>query len=243
LKTLDRVLSKAGVTSRTDARQWIVDGRVDVNGRTVRDPSHWVDMARDRVRVDGRPLGQTKRVDLLLHKPTGCVTTRRDPEGRRTVYDLIADVGAFVSPVGRLDRDTSGLLIMTNDTQFAERVTNPRSGVPKTYLVKTSRRLTDEELQRLRDGVELSDGPTLPARVTRVRESGRHTDLEIVLTEGRNRQVRRMIDAVGARVRRLVRVRIGSIPIGALTAGSWRPLTTAELRAIGGWRVSRAPRS
>ena len=234
LKTLDRVLSKAGVGSRVDARGWITAGRVKVNGQIVRDPDHWVDLKRDRVRLDGKPLQSRERVYLLLYKPTGYLTTYRDPKGRPTVYDLIADLGTFVSPVGRLDLDTSGLLLMTNDNQLAERVTNPASHVPKTYLVKASKRLTDEQLQRLRDGVELADGPTRPARVRRVRDSEKYTHLEITLTEGRNRQVRRMIEALDAAVIKLVRVRIGPVAIGALQIGKWRSLSPAELRALRG---------
>ena len=234
LKTLERVLSKAGLGSRVDARGWIRGGRVKVNGQVVRDPDQWIDMKRDRVRLDGKPLQARERVYLLLYKPTGYLTTYRDPKGRPTVYDLIADLGTFVSPVGRLDLDTSGLLLMTNDNQLAERVTNPESHVSKTYLVKTSIKLTDEQLQQLRDGIELSDGPTRPARVKRVRDSEKYTHLEITLTEGRNRQVRRMIEALGATVLKLVRVKIGSIAIGTLQIGKWRSLTPVEVRALRG---------
>jgi pseudouridine synthase len=232
LKTLERVLSKAGVGSRVDARAWISSGRVKVNGQIVRDPDQWIDMKRDRIRLDGKPLQARERVYLLLYKPTGYLTTYRDPKGRPTVYDLIADLGTFVSPVGRLDLDTSGLLLMTNDNQLAERVTNPASHVPKTYLVKASIKLTDDQLQQLRDGVALSDGPTRPAHVKRVRDSEKYTHLEITLTEGRNRQVRRMIEALGATVLKLVRVKIGPIPIGTLQIGKWRSLTPQEVRAL-----------
>ena len=232
LKTLERVLSKAGIGSRTEARAWIAHGRVKVNGTVTRDPDQWIDMQRDRVRLDDTPLEARERIYVLLYKPTGYLTTYKDPQGRPTVYDLIADVGTFVSPVGRLDLDTSGLLLMTNDNQFAERVTNPASHVPKTYLVKASMLLTDEQLQRLRDGVELSDGPTRPAVVKRLRDSAKYTHLEITLTEGRNRQVRRMIEALGATVLKLVRVKIGPIPIAGLQIGKWRSLTPAEVRAL-----------
>lgn len=234
LKTLDRVLSKAGLGSRVDAAVWITGGRVRVNGRVIRDPGHWVDMERDRVAFDGRSVEAAERVYLLLYKPTGYLTTYRDPQGRPTVYDLLEDVGTFVSPAGRLDLDTSGLLLLTNDNRFAEHVTNPDSHVPKTYLVKASQRLTDAQLQRLRDGVELSDGPTRPAVVERVRDSAKYTHLEITLTEGRNRQVRRMIEALDAKVLKLVRVRIGPIGIGALPIGHWRHLTPRELTALRG---------
>ena len=232
LKTLERVLSKAGAGSRVDARKWIRAGRVSVNGHVVRDPDQWVDMKRDRVRLDDKPLRPRERVYLLLYKPTGYLTTYRDPQKRPTVYDLIADLGTFVSPVGRLDLDTSGLLLMTNDNQLAECVTNPESHVPKTYLVKASLRLSEEQLQQLRLGLELADGPTRPARVRRVRDSEKYTHLEITLTEGRNRQVRRMIEALGAKVLKLVRVKIGPITIGTLPIGKWRMLTDAEVRSL-----------
>jgi 23S rRNA pseudouridine2605 synthase len=233
LKTLDRVLSKAGAGSRVDAAGWVRAGRVKVNGRIVRDPDHWVDMERDLVRLDGKPLEPRARIYLLLYKPTGYLTTYRDPQGRPTVYDLIADVGTFVSPVGRLDLDTSGLLLLTNDNQLAERVTNPDSHLPKTYLVKASTRLSDEQLQQLRDGIALADGQTRPAQVTRVRDSAKYTHFEITITEGRNRQVRRMVEALGAKALKLVRVQLGAIRIGTLPIGKWRHLTDAEVRQLG----------
>ena len=232
LKTLERVISKAGLGSRVDARRWVEDGRVAVNGVTVRDPDRWIDLERDRVSIDERPLEAAERLYLLLYKPAGYLTTYKDPQGRPTVYDLIAGAGTFLSPVGRLDLETSGLLLMTNDNQFAERVTNPASHVPKTYLVKASMALTDAQLQQLRAGITLSDGPTRPAVVTRVRDSAKYTHFEITLTEGRNRQVRRMVEALGATVLKLVRVRIGKLTIGTLPIGQWRLLTRAEVAAV-----------
>lgn len=234
LKTLERVLSKAGVGSRVEARRWIHARRVKVNGRVVENPDKWVDLERDRVEFDDVPLVARARVYILLYKPKGYLTTYKDPEGRPTVYDLIADVGTFVSPVGRLDADTSGLLLLTNDSQLGERVTNPASHVPKTYLVKASTRLTDEQLDLLRNGITLSDGPTRPAVVTRIRDVGKYTHLEITLTEGRNRQVRRMIEAFDAHVLKLVRVTLGDISIGSLQIGHWRHLTAEELTALRG---------
>ena len=232
LKTLERVISKAGLGSRTEARSWIHKGRVQVNGRTVENPDLWVDLARDAVHFDGKPLVRRERVYLLLYKPTGYLTTYKDPEGRPTVYDLLGDLDTFVSPVGRLDLDTSGLLLMTNDTGLKERVTNPDSHVPKTYLVKASKVLTDAQLQQLRDGVTLSDGPTRPATVTRVRDSAKYTHIEITLTEGRNRQVRRMVETLDAVVLKLVRVRIGSLSIDDLPIGRWRELHPREIAAL-----------
>lgn len=232
LKTLERVLSKAGLGSRTEARSWIHAGRVTVNGTATRNPDQWVDMQRDKVRFDGKPLETRERVYVLLYKPTGYLTTYKDPKGRPTVYDLVKDVGTFLSPVGRLDLDTSGLLLMTNDNRLAERVTNPESHVPKTYLVTAAPALSDAQLQRLRDGLELSDGPTRPAQVTRVRDSGTSTHFEIVLTEGRNRQVRRMVEALDSTVQELVRIKLGPIAIGRLPIGKWRTLTPAEVASL-----------
>jgi len=234
IKTLERILSKAGLGSRTDARGWIEMGRVRVNGKTAQNPDHWVDLDRDRVAFDGKPLRARQKLYILLYKPRGYLTTYRDPEGRPTVYDLTDGVDAWLSPVGRLDLDTSGLLVMTNDTDFAERLTNPDYHVPKTYQVKASTLLTDEQIEQLRRGLQLSDGPTRPALVRRLRDQGKYTHLEMTLTEGRNRQVRRMVEAVGSKVLKLVRTAIGSIPIGNLPIGKWRPLTADEVRSLQG---------
>src|SRR5437588_6796879 len=148
LKTLERVLSKAGAGSRTEARKWIHARRVSVNGRVVENPDAWVDLERDRVELDGKPLQRSEPLYLLLHKPAGYITTYRDPEGRPTIYDLLPERERYVFPVGRLDLDTSGLLILTNDTQFAERLTNPEYHVPKTYRVTANRPLSDADLDR-----------------------------------------------------------------------------------------------
>lgn len=232
LKTLDRVLSKAGAGSRTEARRWIGAGRVAVNGKVIQTPDLWVDLERDQVTLDGHPLKAARRIYLLLYKPKGYLTTYKDPQGRPTVYDLLQDLREWVFPVGRLDRDTSGLLLLTNDAQFAERITNPAYKVPKTYLVKASTHLTDEQLDQLRRGIELSDGVTRPALVQRLREAGGKTVFEITITEGRNRQVRRMVEAVGSKVLKLVRTSIGPLTIGELPIGAWRRLTPEERRRL-----------
>jgi 23S rRNA pseudouridine2605 synthase len=232
LKTLERVLSKAGVASRTDARSWIAAGRVQVNRRRILNPDHWVDLDHDHVLLDGKPLRAAAKRYILLYKPKGYITTWRDPEGRPTVYDLIQDTGAWVSPVGRLDLDTSGLLILTNDNNFAECLTNPDHQVPKTYQIKAATLLTDAQIDELRRGVQLSDGPTRPAQVSRLRDSGKHTFLEMTITEGRNRQVRRMLEAVGSKVSKLVRIAIGPVRIGGLPIGKWRKLEADEVKAL-----------
>jgi 23S rRNA pseudouridine2605 synthase len=250
LKTLERVLSKAGLGSRTEARKWIGAGRVKVNGKLIQTPDHWVDLVRDKVTLDEKLVQAREKLYLLLYKPTGYITTFKDPEGRPTVYDLIQPVingsvvngeGRWVVPVGRLDQDTSGLLLLTSDTRFAERVTNPDYKVSKTYLVKASTLLTDEQLQQLRDGVVLSDGPTQPARVKRVRDSAKYSFIEITIHEGRNRQVRRMIEAVGSKVLKLVRTEIGGLCIGDLPIGQYRELTPAEVALLAAHTFPQAP--
>jgi pseudouridine synthase len=232
LKTLERVISKAGLGSRTEARKWIAAGRVRVNGRTIQTPDHWVDFARDHVTLDGKPVHAREKLYLLLYKPKGYLTAYKDPEGRPTVYDLITGVESWLFPVGRLDLDSSGLLIFTNDSQFAERLTNPAYKVPKTYQVKASTLLSDEQIDSLRRGVTLNDGPTRPALVKRLRVGGRYTFLEITITEGRNRQVRRMLEAVGSKVLKLVRTAIGPVAIGDLPIGKHRPLTKEEIKQL-----------
>jgi len=191
-KTLDRVISQAGAGSRTEARKWIGAGRVAVDGKKIQTPDAWVDPQHQRVTLDGKPLRAAKKTYLLLYKPKGYVTTYKDPDGRPTVYDLLKDIPEKVFSAGRLDLDSSGLLIFTNDGEFADRITSPGSHVPKTYLVKASTLFTDDQLDQLRRGVTLADGPTRPAQVERIRDSGRYTFFEITITEGRNRQVRRM---------------------------------------------------
>ena len=231
-KTLDRVISQAGLGSRSEARGWIGAGRVTVNGKAVQTPDVWVDPERDRVSVDGRPLQAASKQYLLLYKPKGYLTTYKDPEGRRTIYDLLENVSERVFPVGRLDQDTTGLLILTNDGEFGDYVTSPESKLPKTYLVKSSQRLSGEQLDQLCNGVVLADGPTRPAIVNRVRDSEKYTFFEITITEGRNRQVRRMVEALGAKVLKLVRTRIGPIGMKDLEIGKYRTLTPEELASL-----------
>lgn len=230
--------------SRREAERWIAQGRVAVNGLEVREASYWIDPRSDRVAVDGRAVGdETPRVVIAFHKPTGFVTTRADPGGRPTVYDALGDVGRWVFPVGRLDRDTSGLLILTNDHRLGERLTAPDSHVPKTYHARVDGVPEPPALRALREGLPLEDGtPTRPAQV-RVLGSPRpaapvpgraSTWLEIVLTEGRNRQVRRMCAIVGHEVLELVRVAIGGLALEPLTlaSGEWRELGADEIERL-----------
>jgi 23S rRNA pseudouridine2605 synthase len=232
LKTLDRVISKAGLGSRTDARSWIGSGRIAVNGKVVENPDHWVDLDRDRVTLDGKLVRDQGKRYVLLYKPKGYVTTYKDPEGRPTVYDLLDGVDHFVAQVGRLDLDTSGLLLLTNDTLLAEALTNPNRHVPKTYLVKASGQLSNDQLESLRQGVLLDDGITRPAAVVHLRNSATSTFLEITITEGRNRQVRRMLEAIGSKVLKLVRVKLGSLTLEGLQIGKHRDLTPEEVKHL-----------
>lgn len=237
LKTLDRVLSKAGMGSRTEARSWIGTGRVRVNGLLVQTPDYWVNIQTDKVTLDDNPIDTIERRYVLLNKPKGYITTYKDPEGRPTVYDLLKGVDQFLGTVGRLDLDTSGLLLLTNDNDLAEAVTNPAYKLEKTYLVKAATLLNDEQLARLRNGVELNDGITQPAKVEVVRHAGKHTFVEITITEGRNRQVRRMLEAVESSVLKLVRVKLGPLTLDDLPIGTWRDLTEAEVARLASGKV------
>ena len=203
-----------------------------VDGKKIQTPDAWVDPEHQKVTLDGRPIRSARKIYLLLYKPKGYVTTYKDPDNRPTVYELLKDVPDKVFSAGRLDLDSSGLLIFTNDGIFADRITSPESHVAKTYLVKSSLLLSDEQLDQLRRGVMLSDGPTRPAEVKRIRNSERYTFFEITLTEGRNRQVRRMVETLGAKVLKLVRTKFGKIEIGDLQIGNYRMLTDREIRDL-----------
>jgi len=231
--TLDRAFSRAGVMSRSDAVDRIVAGRVVVNDRIVTDPEAWVTPAEDRIACDGRTLRFRRRVYFALHKPVGFVTSYGDPEGRRTIYELLPPETGWVFPVGRLDKNTSGLLILTNDADFGDALTDPDSGVPKTYLVTVDFEPSQGHLGAVRSGVVLKDGyRTRPAEITFVgRERGKVV-LEMVLHEGKNRQIRRMIEALGGKVLKLVRTRIGRLDLGNLTVGSCRRLEPGELALL-----------
>lgn len=234
--TLDRVLSRLGLASRTAAREAIRAGRLRVNGRVVRDPECWVQLARDAVELDGRRVKPARKVYLLFYKPKGVISSHGDPAGRKTIYahlEGLGEEGKWVAPVGRLDQDTSGLLLLTNDTEFADFITSPDSGVPKTYLVKTSGLMSDEVIARLAAGVEMKRGDfARPMSVRRVEDRGKYTWLEVVLTEGKNREVRRMIEAVGFKVLKLVRTQIGPLTLAGLEVGKWRGLTRADVTAL-----------
>ena len=230
---LARTLSKLGACSRTQAAQFAREGRITINGRIVRDPEAPVDVERDRIALDGHEIRAGERVYLMLNKPRGYVTTAADERGRETVYTLLEDAGLpWVAPVGRLDKASEGLLLLTNDSAWAARITAPESHVDKTYHVQIDRLPDAALLDSLRSGIE-EGGERLSARnVQELRRGEKNAWLEIVLDEGRNRQIRRLLAAHGVGVLRLVRVAIGPVALGALAKGGSRVLDPEEIAAL-----------
>jgi 23S rRNA pseudouridine2605 synthase len=222
---LNAWLARAGVASRRASDDLIKAGRITVNG--ARGQLNTVVAEGDDVRLDGQPLAQQGLAYVLLHKPAGVITTARDPEGRPTVVSLVKHP-ARVVPVGRLDGDTTGVLLLTNDGELANRLAHPKYEVEKVYVAELDTRASDATLKKLADGVVLDDGPTAPARVRRL---GR-TKVELTIHEGRNRQVRRMFEAVGHRVRHLHRSRYGPLTLGGLEPGAWRELEPSEVKRL-----------
>jgi len=222
---LNAYLARAGVASRRRADELIKAGRVTVNDEQGQ--LNTFVSRTDRVEVDGEPVAAQKLTYVLLHKPAGTVTTARDPQGRATVVELV-DLPERVVPVGRLDADTTGALLLTNDGPLAHRLAHPRYGVEKVYEVEVEGRPSDDALRALAEGVELEDGVTAPARARRLGRSR----IELTLHEGRNRQVKRMCDAVGLPVRRLHRSRYADLDLNDLGPGDWRELTGAEVMKL-----------
>lgn len=231
--TLPRALSKLGYCSRNQAEKLVAGGHVTVGGRRVTDLSAWVDISTDRIAVDGMPVGVERRVYLMLNKPRGLVTTRDDPEGRETVFSCLEHLDIpHVSPVGRLDKASEGLLLFTNDTVLAQRLLDPESDIAKIYHVQTRGRPGAADLARMTAGI-LDDGELLKAaRVRILREADKTCWLEFELHEGKNREIRRMLEATGFECLRLVRVAFGELLLGDLEKGSTRFLTETEVAAL-----------
>jgi 23S rRNA pseudouridine2605 synthase len=241
---LERALSKLGLCSRAEAARRVAEGRVTVNGVAATSPRQWVDLGRDRIDLDGTPVRTGEAGDaaagaeagrrgvyLALHKPPGYVTTRSDELGRETVYDLLPEEyrGSWIFPVGRLDRESEGLLLLTDDGAWADRLTDPAFHVDKVYRVKLDGRPSEEDLRDFREGVEIGGKRTLPAGL----EPDGGNWYKVILREGRNRQIRRMFHALGYKVRRLVRVSIGRLELGDLPPGGIRVLTRDEAMGAG----------
>lgn len=242
--SLDRALSKLGLASRSEARGLILEGRVRVDGRILANPSTRVVPERVIIAIDGAsPQRPAAPLTIVLHKPRGYVTTRSDPQGRKTVYDLLADLPERVIPAGRLDLATSGLLLLTNDTQFGNWLTDPASQIPRVYLVTVKGDVTDAVATRLMKGITIGRERLVAAQVSVRKRSTRESHLTVTLTEGKNREIRRLLDAVDHPVTRLRRVQFGGLALGTLAPGTWRRVSAAELRAaFPGYVRSRAPR-
>jgi 23S rRNA pseudouridine2605 synthase len=227
--SLARALSKLGYASRSEATKLVIAGRVTVDGAVARNPAWRIDPERAAIEVDEERIGRVDRVYLLLHKPKGVVTTLADPGKRPTVFDLLPPGTPYVSAVGRLDQDSEGLLLLTNDTAWANAIAAPDAHVEKVYRVWVEPPLEGEAARTLERGIPVGGRPTLPCRI---RIAGSPGEVEVTLVEGRNRQVRRMMDGVGRTVTRLVRTAIGPLALGTLAPGEVRPLTPAEADAL-----------
>jgi 23S rRNA pseudouridine2605 synthase len=227
--SLERALSKLGMASRSEARALIVEGRVTVDGRVTRDAGLAVVPERVRIAIDGEAREAADALTVLLHKPRGVVTTRRDPEGRPTAYDLVRDAGPHLQAVGRLDLASSGLLLFTTDTRLAAALTDPASAVPRVYVVTVRGTVGDAALAVVRGGIAIDGVPVVPPQVTLRKRSGRETHLIVELVEGRNREIRRLFAAAGHEVTRLLRVSFGGVELGTLAPGRWRVLSYDEL--------------
>ncbi|MBO8163062.1 MAG: rRNA pseudouridine synthase [Brevibacillus sp.] len=234
MERLQKVLAQAGVASRRKCEDLIREGRVQVNGVTVRELGTKVDPQQDEIRVDGRPIRRESYVYLLLYKPTGVITSLRDPAGRPVVTDLLHGVKQRVFPVGRLDYDTSGLLLLTNDGDMANRIAHPSFEIEKVYHAWVKGVPAMKSIRLLAEGVPLEDGMTAPAKARLIREdtAGGRALLELTIHEGRNRQVRRMCSAVGHPVLALKRIRLGFLTLDGLTPGQYRYLTEDEVARL-----------
>lgn len=234
MERLQKILARAGLASRREAERWIEEGRVTVNGVVVNKLGSRADAGRDKIKVDGRLLSQAPQRYFLFHKPPAMITAMRDPQGRPNVGSWLKTLagGGRLFPVGRLDFNSSGLLLLTNDGALAQRLTHPRYRIKKVYRVKLSACPSEKQLQRLRQGIALEDGMTAPAGVRIVRLLRKKAWLEVEIHEGRYRELRRIFAALGYFVEKLVRIRLGPLRLGSLAPGEIRPLTTKETAAL-----------
>jgi pseudouridine synthase len=235
MERLQKILARAGLASRREAERWILEGRITVNGAVVRKLGSQADPAKDSIKVDGKRVkAAAAPLYYAFHKPPGIITTLNDPEHRPDLTPFLVRLGEKrrVFPVGRLDYNTTGLLLLTNDGELALRLTHPRFGVKKLYRVKLSACPTEEDLTRLRKGIRLDDGMTAPARVRVIEKLKKNAWVEIEVHEGRKREVRRMFEALGYFVEKLIRIRVGPILLGALAPGDLRSLSQIEIQLL-----------
>ena len=228
---LQKMLADCGVASRRKAEEMIANGQVRVNG-VIAKIGDKVDPKKDKISVNGKPIVSQRNVYYMLHKPRGFITTMQDEMGRKCVAELVSDIPERVYPVGRLDRDSEGMLLMTNDGEFANLVSHPSTHVPKTYLVTVRPSINEEQLTQLAMGIVLDGQRTLPAQVRVLSQEPGRVVLEIVLFEGRNRQIRNMCEAIGLEVARLKRIAIGPVKLGMLQLGDFRRLTLEEVKKL-----------
>lgn len=227
---IQKILSRAGISSRRAAEKMIAEGRISVNQSVVMEPGTKVDADRDEIRVDGRLIScEAERVYILLHKPRGYVTTLNDPQGRPIVTDLLSGVTERVFPVGRLDFDSEGLLILTNDGDFSQRLQHPRYGIPKRYRVKVEGNFPKREIQHLEQGINLPDGRFTPSEVCLEKTNPGSSWLRLTITDGRNRVIRRAFESLGHPVCRLIRVSVADIKLESVREGAWRRMTPKEV--------------
>ena len=230
---LNKILSSAGLASRRKADQWISAGRVEVNGCVVTKLGSTAIWGKDSIRLDGKEISESpEKIYLMLNKPFGYICSLHDPEGRPLVTDLLREISQRVYPVGRLDFDSLGLLLLTNDGEWTYRLTHPKYQIPRTYKVTMEGKITDQAMNRLRSGVHLHDGPSGSSRVILVSRNGRQSLIRMTITQGRSRQVRRMLEAVEYRVVHLVRISYGNLQLGALKNGQYRYLQDTEIVAM-----------
>lgn len=234
MERLQKILARAGLASRREAERWIQQGRVTVNGAVITKLGTQADSSKDKIKVDGKLIARPTLRYVMFHKPPGMITSLRDPQGRPDLGQWLEGLGAkgHLFPVGRLDFNSSGLLLLTNDGELAQKLMHPRYEVKKTYQVKISGRPSEEELDRLRKGIRLEDGWTAPAKVKVVEMLSKKAWLEIEIYEGRYREIRRMFEALGFFVEKLIRVRMGPLRLGSLAPGQYRPLLPQEISTL-----------
>jgi 23S rRNA pseudouridine2605 synthase len=234
--SLARALSKLGFASRSQAKKIILDGNVTVNRVTILDPDYRCSLDSDQIAVNGKSLSKKPFTYIIMNKPIGVITTRSDEKNRPTIYDILGDVGKWVFPVGRLDKDTSGLLLITNDNQLGERLTNPDTKIPKIYNVKINKPIQDNHIKIIKNGMSIGDQKLLYALVNVINKN----EIELTIFEGKNRQIRRMFEALGYEVNALSRLKIGNLELKDLKIGEWRYLTKSEIQLL---RSNKIPNS
>ncbi|HWQ30971.1 MAG TPA: pseudouridine synthase [Negativicutes bacterium] len=233
IERLQKVMAEYGVASRRKSEELIAEGKVKVNGHLITEPGCKVDKEKDIIEVMGKPLKkQESRLYILLNKPTGFITSARDQFGRPTVLDLLKGISTRVFPIGRLDYDTDGLLLLTNDGELTYRITHPKHNIDKTYRATVRGRVDNRDIEAFSKGIEIEDYVTSPARLQITGESKGNSIVEITIHEGKNRQVRKMCSAIGHEVISLTRISIGELGLGSLKSGQWRFLTESEIKYI-----------